>query len=153
MPRIPGMLQIGQVGQYGPQDLQAALRNGPQVANETARTVTASTQPFTSAAQAHADEMAENYRQKRQLAFQQRALVAQSIMGGLGMVNDVAFGAIGAVQQGAKVAQEGSFLQGLAEKMRIRKMRISRIKTTAKVAPGAADSAGDFSESADLATQ
>lgn len=105
MAKIPGIVQMGGPGQYSATDLQAALAHGPQVANSTARTAAESTQPYVNSANLMFSEMMKEAQFKRQYGLQKAQMRSQNVMAMAKLGTDMAFGAIGAVQQGQMIGE------------------------------------------------
>ena len=101
MPRMPNPT----IGYNQGGDFQAALAQGANVANQTARTVNESTQGYNQAANAMMGQNMENFRQRRELAFRRQQMQWQAAMGMAGMVGDMAFQGIGAAQTQQKLGQ------------------------------------------------
>jgi hypothetical protein len=102
---------------YGSQDLQEALRNGPQVASSTANAATASTGPFIQATGQMFQEAMADRRFKQQLALEKMKARAQNLMSMLSLGADSTFGAIGAGTKLGALGEMQKFNQGVAGKM------------------------------------
>lgn len=115
MPRILNAM-TQQASGYSPQDLQAALAQSAQNAGNTAAGVTNSARTVVATNDARMQQMEENKRLRHQINFQEKQLVASTIMSGLSLGLNGGLGAMNTAMQFKSLGVQGKMADAMLAK-------------------------------------